>query len=176
MPKNTGIGGNKRKKGKKLQNEERELQFKSEMQEYGQVIKLYGDSRLEIQCTDMVKRIGHIRGKMRKKVWIASGDVVLVALREYENDKCDVILKYTEDEVRKLKKCGEIPDSIKLPESVDANKEGEGDYGDVVFGGDDDDKSGDEGNNFSNKKKNTKEMPPSDDSDDDDDKPNVDDI
>jgi translation initiation factor 1A len=92
---------------------------------------------LEIQCLDGVKRAGHIRGKMKKKVWIAMGDLVLVALREYENDKCDIIGKYTEDEVRKLKQMGEIPESIKLPESE--NKKDD-DYGDIVFeqGGDSD--------------------------------------
>lgn len=120
MPKNTGMGGNKRKKGKKQVSEARELTYKGEMEEYGQVVRLLGDARLEIQCTDNVKRVGHIRGKMRKRNWIANGDVILVSLREYENEKCDVIDKYTEDEVRKLKKAGEIPESITLPES---NKE-----------------------------------------------------
>ena len=42
---------------------ERELQFKTDMQEYGQVLRLMGDSRLEIQCIDGVKRYGHIRRK-----------------------------------------------------------------------------------------------------------------
>ena len=122
MPKNTGIGGKKRKMGKKNQNHERELTFKEEMQDYAQVLRLLGDSRLEVQCMDGIKRMAHIRGKMRKKVWIALGDVVLVALREYENDKCDIILKYTEDEVRKLKSLGEIPESIKLPENENKDK------------------------------------------------------
>ena len=47
--------------------------------------------------------MGHIRGKMRKKVWMTAGDIVLVALREYEKDKCDIILKYTQEEIMKLK-------------------------------------------------------------------------
>jgi translation initiation factor 1A len=134
MGKNVGIGGKKRKMGKKNVAEDRELVFKEEMQEYGQVLRLLGDSRLEIQCMDGVKRMGHIRGKMRKKVWIAMGDVVLVALREYEMDKCDIISKYTEDEVRKLKTLKEIPDSIKVNEE---SKQIE-DNNDVVFFGSDD--------------------------------------
>ena len=51
------------------------------------------------------------------------GDVVLVSLREYENEKCDVVEKYNEDEVRKLKKAGEIPDSINLPDQEDKQKD-----------------------------------------------------
>ncbi|KAG8068558.1 hypothetical protein GUJ93_ZPchr0005g15240 [Zizania palustris] len=30
---------------------------------------------------------------MHKKVWIAAGDIVLVGLRDYQDDKADVILK-----------------------------------------------------------------------------------
>jgi translation initiation factor 1A len=130
MPKNTGIGGKKRKMGKKNHhNSERELVYKEEMQDYAQVLRLLGDSRLEVQCMDTVKRMAHIRGTMRKKVWIAMGDVVLVALREYESDKCDIILKYTEDEVRKLKSLGEIPATIKLPENENKEKDDGGDWG-----------------------------------------------
>jgi len=115
MPKNIGKGGNKRKKGKKMIETERELQYKTEMQEYGQITRLLGDSRLEVQCVDGVKRVGHIRGKIKKKVWMTTGDVVLVALREFEKEKCDVLLKYSEDEVRKLKNIKAIPENIKIP-------------------------------------------------------------
>jgi translation initiation factor 1A len=117
MPKNMGKGGNKRKKGKKILDFERELLFKTPMQEYGQILRLLGDSRLEIQCIDGIKRIGHIRGKIKKKIWMTTGDVVLVALREFEKEKCDVLIKYTEDEVRKLKALKEVPDNIKVPEA-----------------------------------------------------------
>ena len=90
--------------------------------------------RLEVQCIDGVKRIGHIRGKMKKRVWIANGDVVLVSLREFENDKCDVVAKYNEDEVRKLKKANEIPENVNLPEAEsEKEKEKDSGYGDIVF-------------------------------------------
>lgn len=159
MPKNTGIGGKKRKQGKKKVFEERELQFAEEMQIYGQVLRLLGDSRLEIQCTDGVKRMGHIRGTMRKKVWIAMGDVVLVAKREYEDDKCDIILKYTEEEVRKLKQLSEIPESIKLPE----NENKPNDDPDIIFMGDSDEEKANDGNANKKKKQAKKEESDSDD-------------
>ena len=41
----------------------------------------------ECYCFDGVTRLGHIRGKMRKKVWVSAGDIVLVGLREYQDDK-----------------------------------------------------------------------------------------
>jgi hypothetical protein len=40
------------------------------VQEYGQVIRMLGNGRLEAQCIDGKKRLCHIRGKMRKKVWV----------------------------------------------------------------------------------------------------------
>ena len=35
-------------------------------------------------CFDGVKRLCHIRGKMRKKVWINQSDIVLLGLRDYQ--------------------------------------------------------------------------------------------
>merc|ERR1712183_898475 len=46
-------------------------------------------------CFDGVKRLRHIRGKLRKKVWINQTDIVLVGLREFQDAKADVILKYS---------------------------------------------------------------------------------
>lgn len=39
------------------------------------------------------------------------GDIVLVGLRDYQDDKADVILRYNADEARQLKANGELPES-----------------------------------------------------------------
>merc|ERR1719471_1454294 len=57
-------------------------------------------------CFDGVERLCHIRGKLRKKVWIAQSDIVLVGLRDYP------------DEARNLKSYGEFPESVKINETV----------------------------------------------------------
>merc|ERR1719483_1539878 len=54
-------------------------------------------------CFDGVKRLCYIRGKLRKKVWINQSDIVLLGLRDYQDAKADVILKYSADEARNLK-------------------------------------------------------------------------
>ncbi len=134
MPKNTGMGGNKRKKGKKQVQEDRELVYKGESEEYAQVTKLLGDGRFECNCADGQKRIAHVRGKMRKRIWIGNGDIILVSLRDFEPEKCDVVEKYKEKEVAKLKKVGEIPEFMVLPSSSEAEeKEVKDDYGDIIF-------------------------------------------
>lgn len=112
-------GGKKYKKKKTETEVERPLEFKIEGQEYCQVVKLLGNCRLEGSCFDGKTRLAHIRGSMRKKVWLVSGDIVLVSLREFEDAKCDVILKYSNKEARLLKGYGELPSTVKINEAVD---------------------------------------------------------
>lgn len=52
-----------------------------------QVMRMLGNGRAECYCYDGVTRLGHIRGKMRKKVWVSAGDIVLVGKRDYQDDK-----------------------------------------------------------------------------------------
>ncbi|KAJ4461880.1 putative Eukaryotic translation initiation factor 1A; X-chromosomal [Paratrimastix pyriformis] len=126
MPKNKGKGGKNRRKGKNENElEKRELIFKEEGQVYAQVLKMLGNGRLEAHCFDGHNRQCHIRGKLRKKVWVNTGDIILVGLRDYQDDKADVILKYTSDEARKLKEYHEIPDSAQIVESEVFGDEGE---------------------------------------------------
>lgn len=119
MPKNKGKGGKNRRRGKnENENEKRELVFKEDGQEYAQVTKMLGNGRLEATCFDGTKRLCHIRGKLRKKVWINGGDIILVGLRDYQDGKADVILKYSPDEARNLKAYGELPESAKINEET----------------------------------------------------------
>jgi len=71
-----------------------------------------------VYCSLGTKRLCHIRGKLRKKVWINTGDIILVGLRDYQDAKADVILKYTPDEARNLKSYGEFPESVKISDQV----------------------------------------------------------
>ena len=49
------------------------------------------------------------RGKMRKRQWIRADDTILVGLRDFQDNKCDVIHKYKHEEVKRLIDLGEIP-------------------------------------------------------------------
>merc|ERR1719412_2993304 len=75
-------------------------------------------------CFDGTKRLCHIRGKMRKKVWVGQGDIVLVGLRDFQDTKADVILKYMPEEARNLKAYGEFPEYVKINETVTFGEEG----------------------------------------------------
>lgn len=115
MPKNKGKGGKNRRRGKNDSDRaKRELVFKSEGQVYGQVMQMLGNGRLRAHCSDGQIRLANIRGKLRKKVWINQGDVILLSLRDYQDAKADVLLKYTPDEAKVLKAKKEILDTVKL--------------------------------------------------------------
>ncbi|XP_073258895.1 eukaryotic translation initiation factor 1A, X-chromosomal-like isoform X2 [Porites lutea] len=110
MPKNKGKGGKNRRRGKnENESEKRELVFKEDGQEYGQVLKMLGNGRLEAMCFDGIKRLCHIRGKLRKK-----------------DGKADVILRYNPDEARNLKAYGELPDNVKVNENPTMGGDGDG--------------------------------------------------
>jgi len=110
MGKNKGKGGKNFKKYKNIsdENNKRQLEFKTEGQEYAIVTKILGNCRCECACTDGRTRICHIRGSMTKRVWICLGDTILVSLRDFQDDKGDIIHKYTHEEALKLKSYNEI--------------------------------------------------------------------
>lgn len=111
-------------------------------------MKMLGNGRLEAICLkDNQKRLCHIRGKLRKKVWINTTDVILIGLRDFQDDKADVILKYTPDEARQLKTRGEIPEHVNITDTSEFGQDtgGDGIYFDEQFDDDDGDDSGEEG-------------------------------
>lgn len=108
--------GGKHKKHQAPANEKSDPILREDGQEYAQAGRMLGNGRLETICFDGKTRLGHIRGKLLKRVWIATGDVILVALRDFQDDKVDVIHKYSVDQVRRLKQLGEIPAGTKVSE------------------------------------------------------------
>lgn len=141
MPKAKGKGGKNRRRGKNDTGFKRELQLRDEGQEYAQVTKMLGSGRVECQCFDGEQRHAHIRGKMRKKVWISQGDIVLLSIREFQPEQADVILKYHPDEARALKAQGELPENTNITEG---DKFGSDDECNFEFDNDDDDEEDEE--------------------------------
>lgn len=134
-----GKGGKNRRRGKGDGDEtKRELEFKEEGQEYAQVVKMLGNGRCECFCFDGVTRLGHIRGKMRKKIWITAGDIVLVGKRDFQDEKVDIIHKYSADEARNLKQYGELPETARINETaVDLAMTADGEDDDIGIDFDD---------------------------------------
>jgi translation initiation factor 1A len=115
MVKNTH-GGNKHKKFARKRDESGKNNItslkKTEGQEYGYIKKILGNCRFDIVCYDKKERIGHVRGKLRKRVWFVAGDVVLLSLRDFQDGMCDMIQKYQYDDVNILINNNEITESF----------------------------------------------------------------
>ena len=53
---------------------------------YGRVIRNLGNLNMNVYCNDNVIRICKVRGSMRKRIWINVGDLVIISLRNFENE------------------------------------------------------------------------------------------
>jgi translation initiation factor 1A len=73
----------------------------------GVALKLLGFDRVLVKCQDGHERLCRIRGKMKRRVWIRVGDVVLVSPWDFQSDKRgDLIWRYTRSQAELLRKKG----------------------------------------------------------------------
>ena len=107
MPKGRGKGGKSRRRHKS-KSSERELILKVEGQEYATVVRLLGNGKMTAFCYDGVTRECRMRGKLCKRVWINTGDTILISLRKFQVEKADIIYKYKPEEVLIIKQILEI--------------------------------------------------------------------
>lgn len=100
--------GGKKTKGKARKNIRKPKIFNSEElkkidgQEYAFVTKKLGDNRYTILCYDKVSRLGILRGSLKRGPKLGINNMVLVSIRGFQDDKCDIIAIYTSEEVDKL--------------------------------------------------------------------------
>ncbi|NIR86281.1 translation initiation factor eIF-1A [Candidatus Bathyarchaeota archaeon] len=73
----------------------------------GVVIRLLGFDRVLVKCQDGHERLCRIRGKMKRRVWIRQGDIVLVSPWDFQSDKRgDIIWRYKRNQAEWLRKNG----------------------------------------------------------------------
>jgi len=73
----------------------------------GVAVKLLGFDRVLVKCQDGHERLCRIRGKMKRRVWIRQGDVVLVSPWDFQSDtRADLIWRYTKAQAEMLRKKG----------------------------------------------------------------------
>jgi len=69
--------------------------------------KMLGFDRILVRCQDGKERICRIRGKMKRRMWIRQGDIVLVSPWDFQSDKRgDIIWRYKRNQVGWLRKNG----------------------------------------------------------------------
>ncbi len=94
---------------KKVLSEEvlRKLVLPAQGDVLGIAMKLLGFDRILVKCQDGHERLCRIRGKMKRRVWIRVGDVVLVSPWDFQSDKRgDIFWRYTRAQAEMLRKRG----------------------------------------------------------------------
>ncbi len=84
-----------------------ELVYPRENEVLGVVVKLLGFDRIMVKCQDGAERLCRIRGKMKRRVWIREGDIVIVSPWEFQTDtRGDVVWRYTHSQADTLRRKG----------------------------------------------------------------------
>jgi len=74
---------------------------------FGILEQRLGGSRNRVRCLDGKTRICRIPGRLKRRLWVREGDIIIVEPWELSGDeKGDVIFKYTKSQIEFLKRKG----------------------------------------------------------------------
>lgn len=79
---------------------------KSANEMLGTVEGLLGANKLRVRCMDGIVRLTRIPGKMKKRMWIREGDVIIIVPWSFQNEKADIIWRYSPPQVNWLERKG----------------------------------------------------------------------
>ena len=79
---------------------------KADNEQLGFVIQLMGANQLRVKCEDGETRGCRIPGKLKKKVWIRDGDLVIVKVWDFQPIKGDVVWRYLPPQTNYLRRKG----------------------------------------------------------------------
>ena len=104
MVKNSGGNKAKGKARKIVQNQSVSYDklTPSEEQAYARIISVYGGGRYQVELQDECKKLGVLCGKLKRGRRPKLQDLVCVSLRDYQDDKCDIIYVYNAEEIQVL--------------------------------------------------------------------------
>lgn len=70
---------------------------------FGVVEQMMGASRMRVSCKDNKVRLCRIPGKLKRRIWIKEGDIVIVRPWAVQGDeKGDIVWRYTKPQVDRL--------------------------------------------------------------------------
>jgi translation initiation factor 1A len=58
--------------------------------------------------------MGRIPGKLRKRMWIRQGDLLIIKPWEFQDDKADIVWRYTKTQAISLAKKRMLPEVINI--------------------------------------------------------------
>ena len=112
------LTGGKNHKKAKQHSEKAKFIEKQDDQLYARVVRMLGNRNVLTFCNDNKLRLCHIRGSIRKDMWINEGDIVIISIRDFltekdgKYDKGDILFKYDRENHARLRKDSKI--NVKL--------------------------------------------------------------
>ncbi len=81
---------------------------------FGIANQLLGAARIRVMCEDSVSRMGRITGKMKKKMWIREGDLLILRPWGFQEGKADILFRYSRTQAQYLARRNLLPPSVNL--------------------------------------------------------------
>lgn len=91
---------------------------------FGIANQLLGAARIRVMCEDSVSRMGRITGKMKKKMWIREGDLLILRPWGFQEGKADILFRYSRTQSTYLSRRNLLPASIDVFQGAEAPAEG----------------------------------------------------
>jgi len=94
-------------KQEQIQMEIRRTRMPRGREVFGILEQRLGGSRSKVRCLDGKTRVCRIPGRLKRRLWVRQGDIILVEPWEFGGDeKGDIIFKYRPTQVKFLKRKG----------------------------------------------------------------------
>ncbi len=81
---------------------------------YGIAEQLLGAYKIRVICEDGKSRLGRIPGKIKKRMWIREGDLLIVKPWDFQDEKADIVYRYTRTEASYLSRKKMLPPLLDL--------------------------------------------------------------
>jgi len=92
-----------------IQEEIRRVKLPRGDQVFGLLERRLGGSRTMVRCLDGKTRVCRIPGRLKRRLWVREGDILLIQPWEHGGDsKGDVIFKYRPNQVQYLRSKGHL--------------------------------------------------------------------
>ena len=74
----------------------------------GTIEQRLGGNKMMVACLDGKQRNCRVPGRLKRKLWLRPGDIVIVEPWELDKNKGDITLKYRQNQIEWLKKNGHL--------------------------------------------------------------------
>jgi len=74
--------------------------------------QLMGGSRMNVICADGKARMARIPGRMKRRARVRAGDLLIVKPWDIQNEKADVVWRYTRTQSKILSRRNLLPEEI----------------------------------------------------------------